>query len=145
MKKILILLSLLLFTGCGEKVNTCNIKTKSFEQNWKYVSKKEEIKEIELDIDYDNSNFEKIDSFETLNKEQKEVLKKQILSKLGFEKSKYDGFSIDISINKTISVKVKANILKADKEILKKIGISTDNININNVIKNMESNGAKCK
>ena len=148
MKKIIILVGLLLLTtGCGEKINTCNIKTSKFEQNWKYTSKKDEIKKIELNIVYDNSIFENIDSFSSLNDREKEVLKEEILSKLGFEKSKYDGFDIDIVITDKISTKALIDISKADKELIKKIGIDfgETGTNINDVIKNMKDNGATCK
>lgn len=145
MKKILILIIIVFLTGCGEKINTCNIKTNEFEQNWKYVSKNDELKEIELDITYDNSLFGEIDSFESLNSNQKEVLKNQILKKLGFEKSNYEGFNIDIAINKEIKVMSKINYKKADKELLKKIGIDFDKSNINDILKDMRSNGAICQ
>ncbi len=145
MKKVLVLLFLLLLTGCGQKINTCDVKTKELEQKWKFVSKNEKVKEIELEIIYDNSIFENIDSFESLNNDQKAVLKKQILSKLGFEKSSYEGLDINVSVNKEISVLVKVNYDKANKELLKKIGMDLDDPNINNIIKEMKTNGATCK
>ncbi len=145
MKKILILIVVFLLTGCGEKINTCTIKTSEFEQKWKYISKNENVEKIELDISYDNSLFGKIDSFETLTSKEKNVLKNQILSKLGFEKENYPGFDIDIIIDKNINVKVKSDITMVNKELLKKIGLDFNETNINQIIKHMIDNGAICE
>ncbi len=145
MKKALILFVLLLLTGCGQQINTCNVKTKELEQKWKYVSKNDKVKEIELEIIYDNSIFENIDSFESLNDDQKEALKKQILVKLGFEKNNYEGLNIEVTVNKEIAVIVKVDYNKAKKELLTKIGMNLEDDNINNIMANMKTNGATCK
>lgn len=147
MKKVLILACLLLLTGCGEKITKCNIKTSTFEQNWKYTSKKEKVEEIELNIIYDNSMFENIDSFKDLTPQEKRVLGDQILSKLGFTSRKNKGFNIDIIVNDQISVKAIIDVSNADKELVKKIGLDLDKTgtNINNIVKNMKDNGATCK
>ena len=147
MKKVLIIGCLLLLTGCGEKINTCSIKTLESEQKWRYVSKEEKIKEIEVDIIFNNSTFGNIDSFNSLNSAQKETLKKQILKELGFEKSSYEGLEIKITVEKEIKVKVNIDYTKVNKELLNKIGIDFEDIdmNINQVITNMKSNGATCK
>ena len=143
--KALVLTILLLLTGCGTKINTCNIKTPEIEQNWKYTSKKDNLQELELDIIYDNSIFSNIDTFDSLTQKEKEVLEKEILKKLGFNETKYKGFTIDVVIEKQIKVKVKANYQESDKELLKKIGIDIKNSNVNNIIKDMKANGANCK
>lgn len=145
MKKALILFVLLLLTGCGQQINTCNVKTKELEQKWKYVSKNDKVKEIELEIIYNNSIFENIDSFESLNDDQKEALKKQILAKLGFEKNNYEGLNIEVTVNKEIAVIVKVDYNKAKKELLTKIGMNLEDDNINNIMANMKTNGATCK
>lgn len=145
MKKVLILLVLLLLTGCGQQINTCNVKTKELEQKWKYISKNDRVKEIELEIIYDNSIFENIDSFESLNEDQKETLKKQILAKLGFEKNNYEGLNIEVTVNKEIAVMVKVDYNKASKDLLTKVGMNLEDNNINNIMANMKTNGATCK
>jgi hypothetical protein len=147
MKKALVLISLLLLTGCGEKIYTCNVKTSTFEQDWKYTSKKEEVKTIELNITYDNSMFENIDSFKELTPQEKRVLGDEILSKLGFQSRKNKGLNIDIIVDDKINVKAIIDTAEVDKESIKKIGLDLDKTgtNINDIIKNMKDNGATCK
>ncbi len=143
MKRFLILIILLL-TACGEKITTCNIKTSEFEQTWKYTSKKDTVNLIELDITYDNSLFG-VSYLNSLNPTEKAVLKKEILSKLGFEKNNYDGLMIDVIIDEKISIKVKTDLSKANSNLLKKIGINKEDKNINTLVNNMTSGGGICK
>ena len=146
MKTFLLLINILLLTGCGEKITTCNIKTDGFEQNWKYFSKSDIVNKFELNIQYDNSMFG-VDSLEGLNTTEKVVIKKEILSNLGFEKDNYKGLDIDVNITDKIKVYVKADLEKVDKKLLKQIGLdfSEVDMNINSILKNRTNNGVVCK
>ena len=146
MKKILFLITCLLITGCGEKFTICNIKNEKFEQEWKYTTKKEKITNIDLNIVYNNSMFG-IENLEKLNTNEKIVLKREILSKLGFEKDHYDGLDIDIIITNQINIKIKADLETANKDLLNKVGFDIDNFdrNINSAKKSLIENGAVCK
>ena len=145
MKKIVFLLILIIFfTGCGKEVTkTCQIKSDSYEQIWEFKAKRNKVNAINLDINYDNSLFN-IESLDSLNNTEKLLLKREILKKLDLLDESYPGLNIDVLIKDKLSVKIIVDLNKANSDNLKKIGITFQNYEIDNIIKDMEKSGAKC-
>lgn len=135
--------------GCGkDKITStsCTLSQSGMEMAYTLTATNDKIDKISLTITPDNTLFG-VDSLSTLTDEQKEQVKTGMLTNLGLEKDNYEGLKIDIKIEDKMDIKVDADLKKADKEILKKIGMdfSKTNMSLKDAKEEMAETGATCK
>lgn len=142
-------------TGCKEEnnnndvitSNTCILKEEDgVQQTYKLTATNDEIDKVELTIVYDNKIFE-VDTLSTLSEEQKDQIKSDMLTNLGLENTTYEGLDINIDIQDQMTVYVKADLEKADKEILKKVGLDFTgaDMSLGQAVRDMTASGASCQ
>ena len=158
MKKISILLlttiMAITLTGCRNNISTtdaitskiCTIKQNGIEQTYKYTATNDEIDKVELTMVYDNSLFG-VETLSTLTESQKEQITTEMLNSLELESTTYEGLDINIDIQDQMKVNLKADLTKANPEILKKVGLDfTDaDMNLERTVEDMTDAGAVCK
>lgn len=156
MKKLSILLLTIVLsfvvTGCGNissavESKTCSLaETSGVTQTFKFTAKNDEITGVELKMVFNNSLFN-LDTLSTLTDDQKEQIKTNMLKNLGLESDTYEGLEIAIEIKDQMTVTIKADLAKADPEVLKKIGMDFEgaDMSFDRAIKDMEASGASCK
>lgn len=139
----------LTLTGCGNKVEsaTCTMGEKNgIDQTFKFSATNGQVDKVELNMVFNNSLFG-VKTLDTLTDEQKETIKTTMLKNLGLESDTYEGLEIIVDIKDRMTVTVKADIKVADPEILKKIGMDFDGVDMGykRAISDMEKAGATCK
>lgn len=158
MKKLSILLLTMIMTitltGCGSITSkediinskTCTITKNGIEQIYKYTATNDEIDKVELTMVYDNSLFG-VETLSTLTEAQKEQITTEMLNNLELESNTYEGLDINIDIQDQMKVNLKADLEKADPEILKKVGLDfTDaDMSLERAVEDMTDAGATCK
>lgn len=146
---VLTLVLALTLTGCGNKVesSTCSMGEKDgIDQTFKFSATNGKVDKVELNMVFNNSLFG-VETLETLDDAQKEQIKTTMLKNLGLTSDTYEGLEIIVDIQDKMSVTVKADIEKADPEILKKIGMDLEGVDMGykRAISDMEKAGATCK
>lgn len=136
--------------GCSTEdvveTKTCTKEAEGISQTYKLTATNGEIDKVELVMVYDNSIFG-LDTLSTLTDDQKELIKTNMLTTLGLESNTYEGFEINVDIQDQMTVTVSADIEKADPEVLKKVGLDFDGVDmdLDNAVDGMTSDGAVCK
>lgn len=155
MKKLSILLLTIVLavivTGCGSTADvvekTCTMKEVSgVQQTFKLSATNDEVDNVELKMVFNNSLFN-VSTLSTLTDSQKEQIKTNMLTNLGLTKDTYEGMEIGIDIQDQMTVTIKADLSKADPEVLKKVGMDFEGADMSyeRAIKDMEDAGATCK
>lgn len=158
MKKLSVLLlslvMVLTFAGCGNDsikedvvaTKTCSRQNDGYEEIYKWTATNDKIEKVELSIVYDNSMFG-VETLSTLTNEQKEQIRKNMLTTLGLESNSYEGIEINIDIEDKMTVSIDADLKKADEKVLKKVGLdfSDTDLSLKTAVSAAEEDGASCK
>lgn len=153
MKKISMLLMTIVLSltlaGCGKSgkitSSTCTLNQNNIEQTFKMTATDDEIDKIDMTMVYDSKTLG-VNSLSDLTDEQKEQVKTTMLKTLGLEGT-YEGLEIDIDIQDKMTVTIKMDLKKADKDVLKKLKLDFTNadMSLKKSVKQMEEEGATCK
>ena len=149
MKKIIFLILItIIISGCSKEEFTsksCNMKENNIRTTFNLTATNKKINKVVMKIEMDNSLL-KVESLEILDDKQKTEIKENVLKSLGLDRDEYEGINIEVVINKTIIITINADLNKADKEILKKIGMDfTDaDLSLKRTVKSLEEKGAIC-
>ena len=145
MKKILVIMILLLLTGCGNKVIKCTVNTEGDKYTYEATYK----------IEYSGKYVTKItknEKYTTSDKEKYNYLKNYRELELGHMDATYGGYSYKIDLGKrTINIKTTINTkkLNADKlvddKLLSKYYVDKNKILVSGLKKYYESKNATCK
>lgn len=134
-------------TGSKVETKTCTMgEVNGIDQTFVFSATNNEVDKMELKMVFNNSLFG-IDTLSTLNDTQKETIKSTMLKNLGLDSDTYEGLEIIVDIDDQMTVEVKADITKADPEVLKKIGMDLTGVDksFDRAISDMEEAGATCK
>ena len=151
MKKLYLILPvimILLVVGCGESgTKTCTIDRNSYTETDKITGKDGKVSEMEMTFVYDNSLLGG-KSLKDFSDEQKEMLKKEMLNRLGLEKEVNEGLEVKFDMEDQMKLSMKVDVNKVDKDILSKIGVDFSgvaNTDYSSAIKTFEDGGYTCK
>lgn len=154
MKKLsMVLLSffvIVFVSGCGKDVvetRTCTSNQNGVEQSFTFTATNDEINKVDMVFTYDNSLFG-ISSFKDVDNETKEQMKNSMMESFGLEKNKYDGFEIKIDIQDKMTVTINADLKKADKNILSKVGMNftgDEDMSLKRAVEDSKADGFTCK
>lgn len=139
----------LMLTGCTktEKItsSTCTLNQNNIEQTFKMTATDDEIDKIDMTMVYDSKALG-VDNLSDLTTEQKEQVKSTMLNTLDL-KDTQEGLEIGIDIEDKMTVTIKIDLKKADKDVLKKINLDFTNadMSLKKSVKQMEDEGATCK
>lgn len=134
-------------TGSKVETKTCTMgEVNGIDQTFVFSATNNEVDKMELKMVFNNSLFG-VDTLSTLNDTQKETIKSTMLKNLGLDSDTYEGLEIIVDIDDQMTVEVKADITKADPEVLKKIGMDLTGVDksFDRAISDMEEAGATCK
>lgn len=150
---LLTIMMMVMLTGCGEDIlkedviasSTCTKQNEDYHETLTVMATNDEINNVELTFVYENSLFG-VDTLSTLDETQKEQVKANMLTNLGLESSTYEGFEVVIDIQDKMTVTIKADLTKADSEVLKKVGLDFSNTNMSyeDAVKSLEAEDYSC-
>lgn len=155
MKKLVSLLLLGVFafmvTGCSlgeDKVETatCTLKgANNMDQEFVYSATNGQVDKVKLKMTYDNSMLG-VETLDTLTEDEKEEIKANMLEALELDKTSYEGLEITIDIQDQMTVILDADLNKADPEILKKVSLDFEGVDMSfdRTLKDMKDAGATC-
>ncbi|MBE6140060.1 MAG: hypothetical protein E7172_00750 [Firmicutes bacterium] len=149
MKRTILLCGILLIScGCEKKItnNTCIIEQKnSHNLTLEMTATNDIIDKLNVTIIPDNKELE-IESFNSLNNEQKMQIKNQLLNNLGLNENK-KGIDITFQFNKNMILNLNIDLKIADRNVLKKIGFDFEetDMSLKKAVDDLQNNGALCK
>lgn len=146
---VLTLTSVLLLTGCGNKVTTAvcnNTDATGNKMTFDVSATNNDIDKIKMTVVPANKSMN-IETFKDIDDETKEEIKKAFLEEYGLEKDSYDGLKITIEFDDNMTITFDADLKVADKELLKKIGMDFEgkDMDIERFVDDMEEQGYTCK
>ena len=148
MKKIYILLVvafLFVTTGCAkeakESSKTCTMEEEGLKTVYKLDATDGEINKVSMALAFDD------EAMNNLSAEDQEQFKQAMLDSMGLTDKEYEGISIAFDFKDKVTITITADLNKASKEDMKKVGFDFENedMNLDNTVKQMEKDGATCK
>lgn len=154
MKKIsTILLAIMMIcvvTGCGKedevKTVTCTKQESAYSNTTTLTSKNGEVGKIKITYAYDNSAMG-VSSFNDVTDEQKEQIKTNMLTTLGFNDKTYEGFSINVYFDDQMKTDIEINMETVEQEALDKVGLNFSNTNkdFDDAVQSYKDTGYTCE
>lgn len=158
MKKLLLLVGACLLCACSTTnitntpnpqpsdntiSTTCTLNSSSMDYQIIMAAKNDEINKMDVKIKLNTSSLGVNYNLDNLTDEEKELVKKQTLSTLGFDKD-MDGLDIEINLNKDIEVIIHIDLEKCSDETLAKVGMNNVDFSLKNNVQELKSSGYSC-
>lgn len=154
MKKISMLLSAIIMvfvvTGCDEKeeVKTfaCTSKFDKYTNTTTLTSENGKVGKVKVTYAYDNEAMG-VTSFNDVTDEQKEQIKTNMLTTLGFNDKTYEGFSINVYFDDQMKVDIEVDMDTVEQEALTKVGLNFSNTNLDydDAVQSYRTGGFTCE